>query len=230
MTHQTDKVTIGVLLAGGGGRRAGVDKRYLVLEGQTLLRRNLAFLHGLFPTVVVSLGQGQRLDLGDAADLGETEIVYDAWPGSSPLAGIATALAHYRAPLFALAVDVAFPSRAAGARVLAAFPGHDVAVPAIDRHYQPLFAVYGPGCLPRHDGHARDGGQQRIVDVLSKVRVAAVPFASDALFHSINTMDEYAARACARRVAPRAPKRAVARPRARPWWRSSARATRARRP
>ena len=41
-------MTIGVLLAGGGGRRAGVDKRFLVLEGQSLLQRNLAFLHRLF--------------------------------------------------------------------------------------------------------------------------------------------------------------------------------------
>ena len=50
MTARNDKqVTIGVLLAGGGSRRAGVDKRFLVLEGQTLLQRNLAFLHGLFP-------------------------------------------------------------------------------------------------------------------------------------------------------------------------------------
>src|SRR5271157_2802170 len=104
MPDQSDKqVTIGVLLAGGGSRRAGVDKRYLVLEGRTLLHRNLAFLHSLFPTVAVSLGQGQRLDLGDAANLGETEIISDTWPGSSPLAGIATVLAHYRAPLFALA-------------------------------------------------------------------------------------------------------------------------------
>jgi molybdopterin-guanine dinucleotide biosynthesis protein B/molybdopterin-guanine dinucleotide biosynthesis protein len=185
------QVTIGVLLAGGGSRRAGVDKRFLVLEGQTLLRRNLAFLHGLFSTVAVSLGQGQRLDLGDAAQLGETEILYDAWPGCS-LAGIATALAHYRAPLFALAVDVAFPSRAAGAQVVAAFPGHDIAVPAIDRHHQPLFAVYGPGCLAPMTAML-EAGEQRIVDVFSKVRVAAVPFESDALFHSVNTLDEYQA-------------------------------------
>jgi molybdopterin-guanine dinucleotide biosynthesis protein B/molybdopterin-guanine dinucleotide biosynthesis protein len=191
MPGDDDKqVTIGVLLAGGGSRRAGVDKRFLVLEGQTLLQRNLAFLHGLFPTVAVSLGQGQRLDLGDAAALGETELLHDAWPGSSPLVGIATALARFRAPLFALAVDVAFPSRAASARVLAAYPGHDVAVPAIGEHHQPLFAVYGPGCLAPMTAML-EADVQRIVEAFPEVRVADVPFASDALFDSINTMDEY---------------------------------------
>ena len=47
MPEPSDKqVTIGVLLAQGGtGRRAGVDKRFLVLDGRTLLQRNLAFLH-----------------------------------------------------------------------------------------------------------------------------------------------------------------------------------------
>jgi len=196
MTQPDDNVTIGVLLAGGGGRRAGVDKRFLVLEGQTLLQRNLAFLHGLFETVVVSLGQGQRLDLGDAAELGETEVVTDAWPGSSPMAGIATVLARRRAPLFALAVDVAFPDRVACARVLAALPGHDLALPAIDAHYQPLFAAYGPGCL-RVMTKLLETGRHSLLDVLPEIRVAALPFAGDEPFASINTMDDYAA-ACRR--------------------------------
>ena len=193
MPSRDDKqVTIGVLLAGGSSRRAGVDKRFLVLEGQTLLQRNLAFLHSLFPTVAVSLGRGQRLDLGDVAELGETEILHDAWPGSSPLVGIATALAHFRAPVFALAVDAAFPSRSASARVLSAFPGHDVAVPAIGRHHQPLFAAYGPDCLAPMTT-LLEAGVHRIVEFFPEVRVAHVPFETDALFHSINTMDEYRA-------------------------------------
>jgi len=192
MARANDKVTIGVLLAGGGGRRAGVDKRFLVLEGQSLLQRNLTFLHGLFETVVVSLGQGQRLDLGDAVDLGETEIVTDAWAGSSPMAGIATVLQRHDAPLFALAVDVAFPDRAACARVLAALPGHDLALPAIDSHYQPLFAAYGPGCLPVMT-ELLETGRHSLLDVLPATRVAALPFAADEPFASINTMDDYAA-------------------------------------
>ncbi len=154
MDDRTDKhVTIGVLLAGGDGSRAGIDKRFLVLEGRTLLQRNLAFLHRLFPTVVLSLAPGHVLDLGDAADLGDTVMsttngrARRRWPVSS------TALDALPGSVFALAVDMAFPSRSARRPGAAAFCGHDAAVPSIGRHFQPLFAAYGPGLPRAHDGH-----------------------------------------------------------------------------
>ena len=226
MDGRTDKrVTIGVLLAGGGARRAGVDKRFLVLEGRTLLQRNLAFLHSLFPTVVLSLAPGDALDLGDAAALGETVVVNDDWPGSSPLAGIATALDRYRAPLFALAVDVAFPSRSASERVLAAVPGHDAAVPVIGQHYQPLFAVYGPGCLEPMTAML----ERRTAAHHRRLRYdrprARRPSQTTDSFHGINTMDDYRRRATGRAAATGRPPRPTSDP---PWSPSSARATRAR--
>lgn len=187
-SHTNDAVKIGVLLAGGSGRRAGVDKRFLVLGGRSLLVRNIAFLRSVFPTVAVSLGAGQSLDLGDAADV---ELVHDAWPGASPLAGIASSLAHYRQPVFALAADIAFPDSGALRRVLAAFPGHDLALPAIGPEYhQPLFAVYGPACLAPMTALLK-AGRHRIVDILPDTRAAEVRFPDDALFHNINTMDDY---------------------------------------
>jgi len=189
MTTPLDRqVDVGVLLAGGSAHRAGVDKRFLVLEGRTLLRRNLDFLRGLFPAVAVAIGHGRELDLGDAEGV---TIVRDAWQGGSPLAGIATALRHFERPVFALAADVAFPPRRAAEAVLAAFPGHDVALPAIGSEYhQPLFAAYGPGCLGPMS-RLLDAGRHRILTILPDVRVAEVRFPDDALFHNINTMDDY---------------------------------------
>jgi len=188
MTFQNDKVTIGVLLAGGSGRRAGVDKRFLVLDGRALLLRNIAFLRSVFPTVAVSLGAGQSLDLGDA---GDAEIVHDAWPGASPLAGIASALARFQKPVFALAADVAFPDAETVRRVLAAFPGHDLALPAIGAEYhQPLFAVYGPACLAPMTT-LLEAGRHRIVEILPVLDAAEVRFPDDSPFHNINTMDDY---------------------------------------
>jgi molybdopterin-guanine dinucleotide biosynthesis protein B/molybdopterin-guanine dinucleotide biosynthesis protein len=188
MTRENDKVRIGVLLAGGSGRRAGVDKRFLVLGGRSLLVRNIAFLRDFFPTVAVSLAADQRLDLGDADD---AEVVHDAWPGGSPLAGIASALKHYRQPVFALAADAASPDAGALRRVLAAFPDHDLALPAIGREYhQPLFAVYGPNCLEPMTV-LLEAGRHRIVTILSSLDAAEVRFADDSSFHNINTMDDY---------------------------------------
>jgi len=188
MTFQNDKVKIGVLLAGGSGRRAGVDKRLLVLNGRALLLRNIAFLRGVFPTVAVSLGVDQRLDLGDA---GDAEVVHDAWTGGSPLAGIASALDRYRQPVFALAADTAFPDAEALRRVLAAFPGHDLALPAIGHEYhQPLFAVYGLACLEPMTA-LLEAGRHRIVEILQALDAAEVRFPDDSLFRNINTMDDY---------------------------------------
>ena len=180
-------VTVGVLLAGGRSRRAGVDKRWLVLEGRTLLLRNLSFLRDVFPTVVVSVGADDDPDLGDAAG---AQLLPDAFPGGSPLAGIATALERFGAPVFVLAVDIATPDAGAAARILAAFAGRDVSLPAIDVHLEPLFAVYGPRCLaPMRTLLA--AGRHRIVEAFSGLTVARVPFPDATPFHNINTMADF---------------------------------------
>jgi molybdopterin-guanine dinucleotide biosynthesis protein len=182
-------VETGVLLAGGSSRRAGVDKRYLVLDGETLLVRNLRFLRRLFPVVAVSLGPGQRLDLGDG---GPAVLLPDEWPGASPLAGIVTALRRLERPVFVMAADLAFPDEAAAGRVLAAFPGHDVALPRIGEHQEPLFAAYGPACLAPMTA-LLESGRHRIVEAFSGLRVADVAFPDERPFHNINTMDAYEA-------------------------------------
>jgi molybdopterin-guanine dinucleotide biosynthesis protein B/molybdopterin-guanine dinucleotide biosynthesis protein len=179
--------TVGLLLAGGSGRRAGVDKRYLVLGGHTLLQRNLAFLRRHFNRVVLSLAGDQDLDLGDAD---EVDVVRDGWPGASPLVGIATALQRVGRPVFAMAVDLAAPDDGALERVLAAARGHDVALPAIGEHHEPLFAVYGPGCLAPMTALLR-AGEHRIVEILPAVRVAEVRFPDEVLFRNINTMEDF---------------------------------------
>jgi molybdopterin-guanine dinucleotide biosynthesis protein B/molybdopterin-guanine dinucleotide biosynthesis protein len=185
----TDGLT-GVLLAGGSGRRAGVDKRYLVLGGRTLLRRNLGFLRRHFRRVVLSVGDGPLPDLGDAADEARVDLVRDAWPGASPLAGISTVLARERRPLFVMAADLAFPDGGALERVLVAARGHDVAIPAIGEHHEPLFAVYGPACLAPMTA-LLGSGRHRIVEILPAVDVAEVRFPDESLFRNINTLDDY---------------------------------------
>jgi len=187
-TPHAPDIDVGVLLAGGTSRRAGVDKRFLVLEGRTLLVRNLAFLRDLFPVVAAVIGRGQALDIGDG---GAVEVLRDAWPGASPLAGIATALAHYRRPVFALAVDIASPRRDAAEAVIAVFRGHDASLPATGReHHQPLFAVYGLACLEPMVA-LLESGHHRIVDIFASVSMAEVRFPDDSLFHNINTMGDY---------------------------------------
>jgi len=160
----------------------GRDKRLLRLAGVTLLARNLVFLGGIFPTVALSLRDAGQVP--DTLPPG-VEIVPDVVTGS-PLAGIASVLAHFHAPVFVLAADVAFADRAAVQTVLDAFTDVDVALPVAEDHLEPLHAVYGPGCLA-HIQRLLDKGAQSILDLLPEVRVAEVSFTVTRPFFNVNT-------------------------------------------
>ena len=175
-------VAVGVVLAGGEARRMGRDKRLLRLAGSTLLERNLRFLQGLFPTVALSVRDARQIPASLPAGV---EVVTDGVTGS-PLAGLASVLARYHEPIFALAADVAFAERAAVARVVEAFDGVDVALPIVGDHLEPLHAVYGPSCLS-HIERLLARGAHSILDLLPEVRVAEVPFTATEPFFNVNT-------------------------------------------
>jgi molybdopterin-guanine dinucleotide biosynthesis protein len=182
-TPAPSRPATGVLLAGGASRRMGVDKRLLVLGGRTLLVRGVRFLETLFPSVVVSVAPGPAPDLGDAAG---DAVVADAYEGASPMVGIVTVLERLQRPAFFMAVDVAFPDPFAARRVLEACSADvDVCLPVVDGLLEPLFAVYGPGCVPAmRDMLAH--GKHKILDAFPQLRVRTVPFASADRFLNIN--------------------------------------------
>ncbi|MCX6364558.1 MAG: molybdopterin-guanine dinucleotide biosynthesis protein B [Actinobacteria bacterium] len=180
------RVAVGVVLAGGEARRMGRDKRLLRLAGATLLERNLAFLREIFPTVALSV---RDVSQAPANLPREIEVIPDIAPGS-PLAGLASILARVGEPVFALAADLAFPERAAVARVVRAFDDVDVALPIVGDHLEPLHAVYGPGCLP-HIKRLLAAGAHSILDLYPEVRVATVQFDSVAPFFNVNTPSDW---------------------------------------
>jgi len=184
-TEAPETVTVGVILAGGEARRMGRDKRTLRLGGASLLERNVALLRGIFPTVVVSVREDRPVPLTLPAGV---EVLNDLLPGC-PLGGIATALSHFRAPIFVLAADVAFAERPAVERVLRAFQGVDMVVPIVDGHLEPLHAVYGPGCLAPAQA-LLEAGRNSILELLPRVRVATVGFDTMKPFFNVNTPDD----------------------------------------
>jgi molybdopterin-guanine dinucleotide biosynthesis protein MobB len=170
-----------VLLAGGEARRMGFDKRTQRLGGTTLLERNAAVLRQVFPRLAISLRADAPAGLAPAG----FEVVYDETPGA-PLAGIVSALAHFGEPIFVLAADMAFAERAAVKEVVEAFADVDVALPVVGGRYEPLHAVYGPGCMAPIRAMLAHG-DHTIPHLYREVRLAEVPFASAALFFSLNT-------------------------------------------
>jgi molybdopterin-guanine dinucleotide biosynthesis protein A len=124
-----------VVLAGGESRRFGSDKALALLGGQPLLARVVQNLSD-FAQVVVTAKQPAKY----AAIAGGAELVADASPAQTPLAGLAAGLAASRQELvFACAADMPF---AADPKLLAALfaaiVGHDVAV----AEREPLCALW----------------------------------------------------------------------------------------
>lgn len=178
-----------LLLAGGTGRRMGLDKRLLTLAGRPLVLRAVDFLTRHFPRVTVSVSATQPLDLGDAA--AHVETVADTWPSSSPLAGLASGLRALGTPLFAMATDLAFPREDALRRVLAAWDGDvDVCLPIVGDKHEPLFAVYHPRCLAPME-RALAAGEHRIAAAFPELRVTYVSFPDATPFMNVNTAADY---------------------------------------
>jgi len=197
--HDTADVQVGVLLAGGASRRMGRDKRTLRIDGRTLVERNLELLLDAFPTVAISLRQGQHLEPPPPPGVA---IVYDS-PPESPLAGIAAALERFGGPVFVLASDLVAPQPSAIERVVAAFTETDLALPAFRDHVEPLHAVYGPRCLPVAQA-LLSRGEHSILELFPHVRVRRVAFDSEDPFFNVNTPEEWA-KATGRRAPGREP-------------------------
>jgi len=130
----------------------GVDKAFLVFDGQTLLERALDLLAAVCDTVTIVGDPGKFAEyaaVNSAAAKSqipnEEPVVADIFPGCGPLAGIHAALTHSTAELnLMLAVDMPFVSKELLAFLFAAAEESSavVIVPRTSQGLQPLCAVY----------------------------------------------------------------------------------------
>jgi molybdopterin-guanine dinucleotide biosynthesis protein A len=178
----------GVILAGGRSTRMGRDKATLEVEGMPLFHRVLAAFQEIFPSVLIA---------GDRADLAGPDLPYypDRYPGSA-LGGLYTGLCEARTEyIFVAGCDMPFPDPQLIRTILAHRRGFDVVVPRTPTGLEPLFAVYGKGCL----GPMRqllDKGCYAIIDLFPLLRVRYVtapelPPGWERALRNINTPEEY---------------------------------------
>ena len=136
---------IGVVLAGGDGRRIGGDKAMVELEGRPLLLYPIAVLRAVFDEVAVVAKQSTILPPLDV----EVAIWLEADEPRHPLAGVVHALRCARGrPVVVVAGDMPFVTRglvAALARERAR--GAVAVVPRASGRLQPLCARYDPRAL-----------------------------------------------------------------------------------
>ena len=133
---------IGVILAGGLGRRLGGAKAGVELGGRPLISYPLRALRGALRDVAIVAKDDTELP----PDLGPTPVWIEPPEPRHPLAGIvhALAVAGGRAVLVC-AVDMPFVTPALVSQIASADPGGAPAVvPACGGALQPLLALYLP--------------------------------------------------------------------------------------
>jgi molybdenum cofactor guanylyltransferase len=137
------KDVTGILLAGGKSRRMGLDKRFLQLGGETLVRRALSVYERLFTEILIVVAE----PVPELSDMGY-QIVTDLIPNCATLGGLYTGLSFARSRrIFAAACDMPFLSSAVIDHLLQ-FCDDDIVMPKLVSGLQPMHAVYAKTCLP----------------------------------------------------------------------------------
>ena len=170
------------ILAGGDARRfGGRDKSALVVDGRTILERQITELSA----VTNDLRVIRRED--------------DLIPGCGPLGGLHAALtAAGGDTLLLVACDMPYITAPLATYLLTRTDDADIVVPRTDRGYHPLCAVYRRACLPVVERRPAER-RLKMLDLLQDLRVCEVTaddldrFGNcDRLLANVNTPAEYA--------------------------------------
>jgi molybdopterin-guanine dinucleotide biosynthesis protein A len=176
---------VGVVLAGGRGRRIGGDKAIVELEGRPLALYPLEALHEVCDDVAVVAKRDTLLPpLSGVADLW-----IEPDEPHHPLTGIAHALtlAAGRAVLV-VAVDLPLMDAATLRTIAETDSGGAAAiVPRVHGRLQPLCALYRPAALA---GLAAFDEGARATDVVASLGIREIEPADPTAFHNVNRPED----------------------------------------
>ena len=158
----------GVVLAGGKSRRFGTDKALVNLNGRTLLAATVETLLPFCQEVIIVTNSPQ------AHAHPAARLVGDAFPGKGSLGGVYSGLSAAAASrCLAVACDMPFLNPAVIGYLAALDGDHDVIIPRLHAHVEPLHAIYSRSCLP-FMRELLDRGNLKIIDFFPQVRVRYV--------------------------------------------------------
>jgi len=128
------------ILAGGHATRfGGLDKSALIVEGRTILDRQLVELSALTTDLLI---------VGGRVATPPARAVADIVPGCGPLGGLHAALTAARGDaVFVVACDMPYITSAFAQYLLDLAADADIVVPETEHGYHPLCAVYTRACL-----------------------------------------------------------------------------------
>jgi molybdenum cofactor guanylyltransferase len=176
---------VGVVLAGGRGRRIGGDKAIVELEGRPLALYPLEALHEVCDEVAVVAKRDTLLPpLSGLADLW-----IEPDEPRHPLTGVAHALALAGGrPVLVVAVDLPLIDAATLRAIAETDPGGAAAVvPRVHGRLQPLCALYTPaarGGLEAFDADAR------ATDIVVSLGVREIEPADPMAFYNVNRPED----------------------------------------
>lgn len=156
----------GAILTGGKATRfGGQDKGALVIEGRTILERQLSEL---------SLVASQILIVGAGAARDGVRVVPDIVPGCGPLGGLHTALTEAAFDVVVVvACDMPYVAAPLLAHLAHLTAEADAVVPLTERGYHPLCAAYTRACLGPIAGRLANG-RLKMMEALTDFRVRVV--------------------------------------------------------
>jgi molybdopterin-guanine dinucleotide biosynthesis protein A len=178
---------VGVVLAGGRGRRLGGDKAIVELEGRALVHYPIEALHSVCEDVVVVAKRDTLLpSLSGAAGLW-----IEPDEPRHPLVGVAHALGLAAGrPVLVVAVDLPLVDAAVLRAILAVEPGADATVvaPRAYGRLQPFCALYAPAALAA--GLDRFDPSARTIDVVESLGVRVVEGLDETAFFNVNAPED----------------------------------------
>ena len=179
----------GAILAGGRATRfGGRDKSALVVDGETILDRQLAAFAAVDALDDV-------LIVGGSASRPRVRAIADVVPGMGPLGGIHAALTHAAHDAVCIvACDMPYVTARLITKLFDELGDADVVVPRTSGGYHPLCAVYTRACLEPIARRLADR-TLKVVDLFADVRTRVVALVSDDVRQvaNVNTPQEFAA-------------------------------------
>jgi molybdopterin-guanine dinucleotide biosynthesis protein A len=165
--RQVAPAVSGIILAGGRSKRFGTDKAFLRLGSQTLIERIIDKLKRLSTDLVVVTNSPHRVER-----LGlPTRLIQDIEPNKGSLMGVYSGLRAVRNEYaVTVACDMPFLNLPLLRYMVLMTHGHDLVIPYLGGHLEPLHAVYGRSCLAAMEA-AVNRGDRRIISFFDQLRI-----------------------------------------------------------
>lgn len=175
-----------VVLVGGASARFGRNKLLEPLSTGLLVDRPINALRAVYGARVALVGRSEE----PVAARGDMSIP-DSWEHQGPAGGIASALSHFKGPIFVLAGDLPGVSEATVLAVLecARANPHAVAVLGSGRCPEPCIGLYRQAALASLERSLRAGESVSVVRRLEGLSIATIPLRESELANA-NTPEQ----------------------------------------